>query len=205
MTRSFRRGLALAGAGLLLWGCGTFPLRSVYILGDPDQPTAGVADEAGLPHIDLRTVTVPDYLDTTDIVRRKASNQVITSVTGQWGERLSLGVTRALANDLSKRLPNIVVDSRRSYTPARRLLVNVDRFEIGEDGRCTLTASWRLTSPGERSPANTERGTFVETATSSTDAAATQAMTLAIDQLASRIVATLTAPARDLDTERGVS
>ncbi len=155
----------------------------------------GVADEAGLPHVELGTVTVPDYLDTTDIVRREAPNQVIASETGQWGERLSLGVTRALATDLAQRLPNIVIDRRRTYGRARRLFVDIDRFEIGEAGRCTLVASWRVTSPGDTGPVTSRRGTFVEAASSDSDAAAAQAMTLAIDQLAIQIAATLQASA----------
>jgi hypothetical protein len=58
--------LALASAALLPWGCGTFPLPRVYVLGDPGASAPGIKDEAGLPHIELKTVTVPDCLDTTD-------------------------------------------------------------------------------------------------------------------------------------------
>lgn len=193
MTGSFGRGLALASATFLLWGCGTFPLPRVYVLGDPSRSTPGVADEAGLPHIELKTVTVPDYLDTTEIIRRTASNEVITSATGQWGERVSVGITRALAVDLARRLPNVVIESRRDYEPSRRLLVDVERFEIGEDGRCALTARWRVTSSDDKVGSNSERGTFIEVTTSNTDAAAVVAMTSAIDQLAGQIAVTVQA------------
>jgi len=190
MRGSFRPGLALASATLLLWGCGTFPLPKVYILGDQGRPTTGVKDEADLPHLELKTVTVPDYLDTTDLVRRSSSNEVIASPTGRWAERVSLGITRALASDLAARLPNVVIESRGAYEPARRLLVDVERFEIGEDGRCTLTARWRITTADDKVASNSEQGTFIVDAASMTDAAATSAMTLAIDQLAARIALT---------------
>jgi hypothetical protein len=75
--------MAISGASLLLWGCGTFPPARVYILGDPGSPAAGVRDEAGLPHIDLRTVSVPDYLDTTEMTRRTASNDKVHSDSEQ--------------------------------------------------------------------------------------------------------------------------
>jgi uncharacterized lipoprotein YmbA len=188
---SFRRGLALAGATLLLSGCGTFPLPKVYVLGDEAQATPGVVDEAGLPHLELKTVSVPDYLDTTDILRRSASNQVITSTTGRWGERLSLGITRALARNLAVRLPKMVIESRGAYEPARRLYVDVERLDVSEAGRCTLTARWRMTTADDKIPSNSEQGTFVADAASGTDAAASAAMTMAIDQLAGRIAITV--------------
>ncbi len=197
MTRSFGRGLAIASATLLLWGCGTFPLPRTYVLGQPTAADPGVVDEAGLPHIELKTVTVPDYLDTTDILRRGASNEVVTSPTGRWGERVSLGVTRALAVDLARRVPDVVIESRGVYEPSRRLLVDVERFEIGEDGRCTLVARWRVTTATAKVAANSERGTFVEATTSKTDAAVALAMTSVIDQLATQIAVTVEASAHD--------
>ncbi len=197
---SFKRGWVAASVALSLSGCGTFPLPKVYVLGDPSRPTPGVADEAGLPHIELMTVTVPDYLDTTDIVRRAASNQVIASSTGRWGERVSLGVTRALAVDLARRLPNVVIESRSVYEPARRLLVDVERFEIDEDGRCTLTARWRVAALGDKVQSNSERGTFVEVATAKGDAAAALAMTSAIDRLATQVAATVETSVQPADT-----
>jgi uncharacterized lipoprotein YmbA len=178
---------------LPLWGCGTFPLPRTYVLAAPDRSTPGVIDEAGLSHIELRTVTVPDYLDTTDIVRQSASNEVTTSATGKWGERLSLGITRALAFDLTKRLPHTVIEFRGAYEPSLRLFVNVERFEFGEDGRCTLTARWRVTASGAKDQPNSAQGTFIETSTAKTDAAEALAMTEAIDQLSRQIALTLRA------------
>ena len=186
-----RHWLLLAGAMLMLSGCGTFPLPKTYILGDEAQPAPGVTDEAGLPHLELKTVMVPDYLDTTDILRRSGSNEVITSTTGRWGERVSIGITHALATDLAKRMPNIVIESQGAYESAHRLLVDVQRFEIGEDSRCTLTARWRITTADNKVASNSEQGSFIVAATSTTDAAASVAMTSAIDQLAARIAVTV--------------
>jgi uncharacterized lipoprotein YmbA len=90
-------------------------------------------------------------------------------------------------------LPNIVIESRGAYEPSRRLLVDVERFEIGVDGRCTLTARWRITSSGDKAPRDSERGTFVEVATPNTDAGAVKAMTSTIDQLARQIAVSVQA------------
>jgi uncharacterized lipoprotein YmbA len=197
VTQSLRRGLTLAAAAaaaVVLSGCGTFPLPRTYVLGDLDQSApGGVVNEAGLIHIELRPVAVPDYLDTTDIVRRTASNEVTTSSTGRWGERLSLGITRALALDLARQLPQMVIESRSAYEPSRRLFVDVERFDIGEDGRCTLTARWRVANSGGKDKPDSEQGTFIETSTAKTDAAEASAMTAAIDHLAGQIALTVRA------------
>ncbi len=122
---------------------------------------------------------------------------MIASATGRWGERVSVGITRALAVDLARRLPDVVIESRGRYEPARRLLVDVERFEIGEDGLCTLTARWRLTSAGDTVQPDSQRGTFIAPARLRTDADAATAMTSAIDQLAGQIAVTLQSSLRD--------
>jgi len=151
----------------------------------------------------VRTVMVPDYLATTDILQRSASNEAVVSAVGRWGERLSVGVTHALAADLTRRLPNLVIDTRRRDAPETLLLVDVVRLEIGQDCRCTLTARWRLTAPSDTSRADTVRGTFVAAADAKTDAAAARVMTPGIDQLAGQIPVTLEgAPAPPLSALR---
>ncbi len=188
----FVRRAAPAAALLALMGCGSYPLPKIYVLGDPEPEAARPAAPSGAPVIELKPVQVPDYLDSTDIVRRASANQVVSSPLGQWGERLSVGVTRDLAATLSRRLPGLTIETRASgYAPSRRLLVSVERFEIAPDGRCELAAHWRLTSADGKIQAASEDATFVETAGSGTDAAAAAAMTRALDALAAQLAVTL--------------
>jgi len=191
MTKLFRHGPALATAALVLWGCGSYPLPKVYVLGDPAPPSPGVSSDAGLPVLELRTVSVPDYVDTTDILRRAGPNQVTASPTGRWGERVSVGLTQALSAALSRRLPGVIIQTRSAYEPPRRILVDIQRFEIAADGQCILAARWGITSPDGKSPPWTDQGTFVETESAPTDAAAASAMTSATNQLADHIAETV--------------
>jgi uncharacterized lipoprotein YmbA len=185
------RGAAPAAAALVLWGCGSYPLPKIYVLGDAAPLTASPAAAAGAPVIELKPVQVPDYLDSTDIVRRVSANQVAPSPSGRWGERLSVGITRDLVGALSRGLPELTIETRGGYEPSRRLLVSVERFEIAPDGRCVLAARWRLTTADGKVLAPSEQGVFVETAASATDAAAAAAMTRALDTLASAIAVTV--------------
>ncbi len=189
----FIRGAALAAALVTLWGCGSYPLPKIYVLGDAGPDTAVPAGAAGAPVIELRPVQVPDYLDSTDIVRRVGPNQVAPSPLGRWGERLSVGITRDLVATLSRRLPDLTIQARSAYAPSRRLSVAIDRFEIAPDGDCALAAHWRLTTADGKSLAPSDEGVFVETAISGTDASAAAAMTRAVDALSAQIAVTVRA------------
>jgi len=187
VTRIVPLAMLAAAALMLLCGCGSFPLPSVYILGDPTMPVASLSSEAGRPVFALDTVTVPDYLDSTDIVRQAGSNEVRVSSSSQWGERLSVGLTRALVSALSRRLPNVVIERRTDDEAPWRILVDIQHFDIGTNGECTLSARWHIISANGMTASVGEDGTFTEPGGGSTDAAAVAAMTLATDQLADRL------------------
>lgn len=176
---------------LLLCGCGSFALPSVYILGNPTPAAVSVTSEDGLPIVAIDTVTVPDYLDSTDIVRHAGSNEVRVSATGKWGERLSVGLTRALVSALSRRLPHMVIERRTDDEAPWRVLVDIQRFDIGADGQCILTARWHIITTDGKTFSVGEDGNFVEPAAINTDAAVVTAMNLATDQLAGRIATSL--------------
>jgi hypothetical protein len=187
----FWRGLTFAAVTALLAGCGSSSTLRLYVLGSPARPTIGVWSEADLPVIELKTVSVPDYLDSSDILRRVGPNEVAASPTGRWGERLSVGLTQALASELSSRLPKVVIAMTPPSGPTRRLFVDIERFDIEADGQCLVTARWRITAGDGQTTSESEHGAFREAAASTDDPAIASAMTRAVDQLADRIAATI--------------
>jgi uncharacterized lipoprotein YmbA len=199
MTASPRPWLAAAVA-LILSGCGSYPLPKVYALGDPGPAAPGEASVAGRPAFELATVSTPDDVDSTDILRRVGANRVIASPTGRWAERVSVGLTQALAEALSRRLPDVVIETRSAYEAPRRILVAIDRFEIGSDGRCLIAARWGITGADGKTRPWSDQGTFVVAGASGTDAAAAEGMSQAAGQLADQIATTvqraLAGPAR---------
>jgi uncharacterized lipoprotein YmbA len=181
----------LAAVTMVLTGCGSSSTLRTYVLGDAPQPGLAIRAESGLPVVELRTVTVPDYLDSSDILRRVGPNEVAPSPTGRWGDRLSVGITGALAASLAKRLPNEVITTTPTGEPGRRLLVDVESFEIAADGRCRLAARWWITGGGTQEVRASADGSFGEPADGIDDAAVAAAMSRAIDGLADRIVISL--------------
>jgi uncharacterized protein len=195
MIATMKSALMIA-AVIFLTGCAASPLPRTYVLGTPAEPVPGVVNEAGRPVIELPTVALPDYLDSTDILLRNGQNELTPSTTGRWGERLSLGITHALGVALARRLPGVLLT--HTSMPGRAsvtLLVNVEAFDVHPDGQCVLTARWMIAGESGQAATISQQGTFVTKAAASSgplsDAAIVSAMAAAVDQLADRIAMSL--------------
>lgn len=151
---------------LSLVGCHSGPPVRIYVLNPPFEPavdglTPARRSRSGpVVHVEVRRVHVPDYLDTTDILLREARNEVKPSTTGRWGERLSEGLTHAVAADLVARLPPGSVVRDALSPPRRQLLIEVNALDLWTDGRCVLAASWSIVDHGPPPAAVTGSGTF---------------------------------------------
>jgi uncharacterized lipoprotein YmbA len=187
--------IALITVLALVAGCASLPSRRIYVL---DPPGAGAGDVVSLrerPQVALLPVAVPDYLDTTDILLRGDGHEIVARDTARWGERLSVGVTHALAAALQARRPDLGIASAGAIEGRpRRLLVHVDALDIWPDGHCVLAARWSLLdSDGETVLANLG-GSFSAPAAATPvpgDAEIVGAVTRAVGDLAAAIAASL--------------
>lgn len=174
---------------MLVAGCQSGPPPRIYVL----SPPAAAGDFSGAdnrPVIELRTVSVPDYLDTRDIVLRDGRNALSVSTGGRWGERLSIGIAQGLRAELAARVKSVaVVQAALPGQAARRLYVDVEAFDITPDQRCVLTARWAFLRDDRQTAG---RGTVITTVLGGvTDAAVVSAMTDAVGLLADRIKVTI--------------
>ena len=187
-----REWMAL-GALVFLIGCGGPPPRT-YVLDAAIGAVPGVTANDNRPVVELTRVTVPDYLDTTDIARRDGRNAIAISRTGQWGERLSSGTARALSTALAQIAPSVrIVRTSLSARTARALTVEVETFEPRADGQCVLTANWTILADDRRTILASGHGTFVSRIQDgSADTAIVSAMADTVTQLARPIAAALT-------------
>lgn len=187
-----RAFITMMGFALLV-GCSSGPAPRTFVLRTPATATDGVRVESGQPILELKQVSVPDYLDTTDILIRNGRNELIVSPTARWGERLSIGMTHALAGALASRLPAMTVVS----TPVQRqtvrlVMVDIDAFDVFPDGRCVVIARWTTETSDRRAPATVERGSVTTRAVDGlSDAAIVAAMVDAIEKLADHIALTV--------------
>jgi uncharacterized lipoprotein YmbA len=142
--------------------------------------------------LEVRRILVPDYLDGTDILMRSGSDEVKASATGRWGERLSVGVTRALRADLAARLPQYSIVQDGSSNPQRQLRITIDALDLWPNGRCVLAANWSFVDQDSTVPVTSGSGTFDSlnagaTATV-TDASLVESVARTLGKLADSIV-----------------
>jgi uncharacterized lipoprotein YmbA len=143
-------------------------------------------------NLEVRRVLVPDYLDSTDILMRSGGEEVKVSATGRWGERLSLGLTHALAADLAARMPQYSIVQDGSGKPQRQLRVTITELDLWQNGRCVLAANWTIVDQDSPIPVTSGSGTFdsqnAAGTTAVTDASLVEAVARTLGELAEGIV-----------------
>jgi uncharacterized lipoprotein YmbA len=158
-----RRVLLSAGTALAvvaLAACAAPPV-TLYTLGQ--APVAGpeIPLTSGAVVIDVARVTLPDDLDTQDILIRRGST-LESSHRGRWASRLSLGATDLLTARLAQSRPDaLVTDEPQTGAISYRLLIDISRLDVAADavatqGSAVLEADWVIVP---RDPAiRTRRG-----------------------------------------------
>jgi len=164
------------------------PPPTEYVLGAVPAANATTIVQTGMPIVEVKRVRLPDYLDSTDILERKG-NRLIPSAAGRWGERLSVGFTRALAGSLASRLPRLVVTAASPIErPAWQVLVDVAAFERVE-AHVVLVARWSIVEDASHNILNAEQASLVEAVSGTEDSAVVNAMSRLVEQLADRLAA----------------
>src|SRR5262252_3348054 len=79
--------------------------QKLYTLVDVPGPPR----EKGPPAVELRDVSLAEYLTRTQIVRSSDDVQLQVLADAQWGERFGAMLTRILVQELSERLPGTAV------------------------------------------------------------------------------------------------
>ena len=154
----------LSLVGFALSACAP-PALTLYALG---AAGGGPVDAPVMPPlrpgpvvIEIARVTLPDYLDTQDILLRRGST-LEASKTGRWASRLSLGATALLAARLAETRPDALVTTQsQSTTPTYRLLVEISRLDleagVAPTGRATLEADWLIVPRDASIPTTRDR------------------------------------------------
>lgn len=165
------------------------PPPAEYVLGVMSVAKATATPQTGLPVIEVKRVQVPDYLDTTDILERRG-NALVRLPASRWGERLSVGMTRALAASLAVRLPHMVVTATPSVErPMRQILVDVGAFDATADRKVVLVVRWTVVDGASRRVLLTEEASLVEPIAGAGDGALVAAMSRALEALADQLAA----------------
>jgi uncharacterized lipoprotein YmbA len=179
-------GRIFIAAALLQGACAAPPL-TLYTLGAPAIASNAVPLGKKPIVIAVARVTVPDELDTEDIVVRDGST-LRRSRLGRWSNRFSLGITDRLTERLAARHPNaLVTDRPLAETPSDRVLINIGRLDVTTDGAATLDADWLVVPRDVARPTRRDRGHFSATGPVATDQDVVTLVGGVLDRLAAAI------------------
>jgi len=149
------------------------------------------ATHSGAPRVvQLRAISVPHYLERSQIVRSSEGYRMDVLANEWWGEPLDAMMSRILVQELNQRLPGATVygDSGAISThPDATVEINLQRFDLAGDGAVLLAA--QIAIDGKRT---TSRGVSltVRPVDGSTQALVA-AMSAALAQLADTVAGML--------------
>ena len=144
----------------------------------------------------LGPISLPRYLDRSELMNRVGANEVQPARFDRWAEPLHLQIARTLAENLMA----LGAVSRVVHHPWYRsrdqdvvLELDVQRFERDAANHALLAARWRLRCPGGGEALHMEDATLVDPAASLDAAATAEALSRQLAELSRRIAADLRA------------
>ena len=179
------RRTALLALAVLPAACSS-PNPTLFVL----APVPG-AIHTGVPRvIQLRAVSIPHYLERSQIVRSSEGYRMDVLPNEWWGEPLDTMMSRILVQELSQRLPGSTVyaDSGAISTPPDATVeINLQRLDLDRDGAVLLAAQAAVDAKGTAS-----RGvTFTARPADGSTQALVAAMSIVTAQLADAVAALL--------------
>lgn len=187
-TRPLFSALALGIPLGLLSACASAPVRFYTLAPSATEITASQQDA---PVTYVPRLSLPDYLDTQDILTRDSS-ALTRSSNGRWASRLSQSATDLIVARLSQDNPHRMITGYPPLdTPASRLSVTIERMDLTQQGEAALVASWTDSPREESHPARQGRTQISVKGSVTDDAAKTALLQKLFEQLADRISPTL--------------
>ncbi len=188
------RGVPLSVA-LALAGCVAGPPLNLYTLSEGSASSEGAMTAAaadpppakGAPVIQIARVSMPEYLDSQDLIVRRG-DVLERSSTGRWASRLSIAATDLLTAQLTVHTPDAwVTDVPPARAPDYRLIVHIDRLDITSSGTGVLEADWDIVPRAPSGEVIRHRTDFSMQGAVGTDEAVVRLERRLLDRLASEI------------------
>jgi uncharacterized protein len=194
MSRSPLRSLMLV---LLLGGAAAAcsllqprPDPTQFFLLAPLAPSSADASATKELLVGIGPITVPEYLDRSNIVRRFAPNRVAISEFEWWAEPLDQSLLRVIGDNLAARLGTPTV-LRYPWPvlmkPVYAVAMNFSRFDILDGGRVHLSAGWVIRGGQPRRALLTRESSIEKTAAGPSTADAVAALSQTLDDLSAEI------------------
>ncbi|WP_051537149.1 PqiC family protein [Asaia prunellae] len=172
----------------LLSACASAPVQFYTIAPKASDMTL---PQKNAPVIYVPRLSLPDYLDTQDILVRDGS-RLVRSSNGRWASRLSQSATDLIVARLSQNWPQKMVTAYPPIdTPDARLGITIERLDLLKEGQATLLASWSELPRDETSPPLQGHATVSVQGSVADDAAKAALLQQLFERLADKIATSL--------------
>lgn len=189
--------LALAVA-LCALGAGCLTLASsqptsFYMLSAMPQEDAEETPGTDKLVIGVGPVTVPEYLNRSQLVVRTGANELTLDEFHQWAEPLNDGIARILAANLTELVPveAIYFPWRSNRSIDYQVMLQVASFETDQAGAATLDVGWGIWKPGTSERLVARSDVYRIDATASSYGDRVNAMSQALEALSRDVAAAL--------------
>jgi uncharacterized lipoprotein YmbA len=193
----------LAGATVLMagaWLCGCSLLspqpdvsRFYTLSSTIDAGAASATTPRGLTY-GLGPITLPPYLDRSELATRVSAAEVTYSQTDFWAEPLKSNLTRVLQQNLAVLLGSdriVLYPWPRGRAMSYQVAVSVLQFERTAAGEAQLHVRWSIREPRSGAEVSTKESTFVHAAAAPTATAAVTALSADLGDLSREIASAL--------------
>lgn len=141
---------------LFISACSTQPVENVeyFILSNGGAVGKNAYNSEQKPQVLIETVSIPQYLDTTNLAMQLSNHQLYYSKQHFWAEPLKTGIINALVEDLNgQESQNVYVAGvKNSLRNSRyRLGLRIQQFMPTDQSTVKLNGQYWLVEPGNDS------------------------------------------------------
>jgi uncharacterized lipoprotein YmbA len=140
---------------VLLTGCvlkrSTPPRLYLLQASAPASSPAPAPAAGGTPHVlGVQRVSVPAWMDRPEIVAHAGGDEIAADPLARWGEPITRGIQRVVAENLAARLPDhhLVEAPFATGSVDHRLDLAITEGARQADGSVLLEARWAILGPG---------------------------------------------------------
>lgn len=131
--------------GLILVGCGRSKESQWYVLNPLPALNVGLK-YAGLK-IGIQDLSIPAYLDKTQLLLFYTPNQAMLYENHEWAEDLAKNTKRVLRTNLTTLLPGAIIELSpwdSKFKPDYFIQLNINQWKVDAKGQSLLTATYLI-------------------------------------------------------------
>lgn len=147
---------------VIIGGCGASPPSDFFIMTPMTEADTrpAVPPPDGSLSLVVGPVSIPEYLNRTQIVTRAGTNRLNVNEFNRWGGSFTPNISRVVAQNLSAILGTddvFVFPAEDTLSPRYRIILSLTQFDGALGDSVVLDTRWVITTPRSKNPPATGR------------------------------------------------